>query len=379
MRVGLVIYGSLDTISGGYLYDRQLVAHLRAAGDTVEIFSLPWRNYAQHLADNFSDALYQNIASAPLDALIEDELNHPSLLRLNRRLRRHVSFPIVSLVHHLRCYEAHPRVWNALYRRVERAYLDTIDAFILNSETTRRAVCDVLARSELARAVVAYPAGDRFQTFEVSETSKVSNTPQAISDDTITARAKQPGPLRVVFVGNVIARKGLHILLDALARLPRENFTLNIVGKRDIDAAYTRQLDAKMRAQNLNNVNFAGALSDEELARVLRTSHVLAVPSDYEGYGIVYLEGMSFGLPALATTAGAAREIISDGENGFLISPNDAPALAQHLARFASDRAFLAQCALAARARFLRQPGWEASMARVRAALLEWQKTPRGF
>ena len=64
MRVGLVIYGSLETISGGYLYDCKLVAHLRAAGDTVEIFSLPWRNYAQHLADNFSDALYEKITRA---------------------------------------------------------------------------------------------------------------------------------------------------------------------------------------------------------------------------------------------------------------------------------------------------------------------------
>jgi glycosyltransferase involved in cell wall biosynthesis len=81
---------------------------------------------------------------------------------------------------------------------------------------------------------------------------------------------------------------------------------------------------------------------------------------------------MSFGLPALATTAGAAREIITDGENGFLISPNNANALAQHLARFANDRAFLAQCGSAARTRFLQQPTWTTSMARIRHALADW-------
>ena len=44
MRLGLVIYGTLDTVSGGYLYDRRLVATLRAQGHTVEIVSLPWRD-----------------------------------------------------------------------------------------------------------------------------------------------------------------------------------------------------------------------------------------------------------------------------------------------------------------------------------------------
>ena len=49
MRLGLIIYGSLSTISGGYLYDRQLVEHLTSQGDTVETLSLPWRGYPRHL------------------------------------------------------------------------------------------------------------------------------------------------------------------------------------------------------------------------------------------------------------------------------------------------------------------------------------------
>ena len=53
MKIGFLIYGSLDTLSGGYLYDRKLVEYLRTQGDTVQIISLPWRNYAAHLSDNF--------------------------------------------------------------------------------------------------------------------------------------------------------------------------------------------------------------------------------------------------------------------------------------------------------------------------------------
>ncbi len=63
----------LDTMSGGYLYDRKLVKSLRKRGDQVEIISLPWRKYAAHLTDNFHFRLPRGF-----DLIIEDELNHPS-------------------------------------------------------------------------------------------------------------------------------------------------------------------------------------------------------------------------------------------------------------------------------------------------------------
>ena len=100
MKIGFLIYGSLDTLSGGYLYDRKLVEYLRAQGDEVETISLPWRNYATHLTDNLHFRL-----PADLDLLIQDELNHPSLLSANTALR---TYPVISLVHHLRCSEQRP-------------------------------------------------------------------------------------------------------------------------------------------------------------------------------------------------------------------------------------------------------------------------------
>src|SRR5512139_3888486 len=104
MHIGLIIYGSLDTLSGGYLYDRKLVEYLRSQRDTVEIISLPWRSYGAHLTDNLWFRLPGHGAnrSKKFDILIQDELNHPSLLFANRR--RH-PYPVISLVHHLRSSE----------------------------------------------------------------------------------------------------------------------------------------------------------------------------------------------------------------------------------------------------------------------------------
>jgi hypothetical protein len=88
VKIGLIIYGSIDTLSGGYLYDRQLVAHLRGVGCQVDILSLPWRTYAAHLSDNFRLAWARQIANAKYDLLLQDELNNPSLFLLNTELRR---------------------------------------------------------------------------------------------------------------------------------------------------------------------------------------------------------------------------------------------------------------------------------------------------
>ena len=140
MRVGLLIYGALETISGGYLYDRKLVKYLRRQGDDVNIISLPWRNYVRHLGDNLSLSLLHRLEQLPLDVLFQDELNHPLFFLLNRLLRARVGYPIVSIVHHLRSNEA-PHAWqNRFYRWVERRYLLTVDGFVFNSRTTRHAV-----------------------------------------------------------------------------------------------------------------------------------------------------------------------------------------------------------------------------------------------
>ena len=92
----------------------------------------------------------------------------------------------------------------------------------------------------------------------------------------------------------------------------------------------------------------------------------------------LYLEGMSFGLPAIGTTCGGAREIIADGVNGYLVPPNDAAAVAHCLMNLAANRPKLARMSLAARERFLAQPGWNASMAGVRQALLNWAGNQAG-
>lgn len=352
MRLGLLIYGSLATVSGGYLYDRKLVEHWRRAGDTVEVIALPWRNYALHLTDNLAPSLLGRLRAASYDALLQDELNHPSLVWLNRFLRGR--YPLYSIVHHLRASEARPAWQNLFYRAVEQQYLRSVDGFIFNSETTRAAVEALVGQDR--RAVVAHPAGDHLGV--------------TLSESAVALRAHAPGPLRVLFIGNLIPRKNLPVLLSALAQLPRGQWHLTLVGSLTADAAHARVVQKQIADLRLtDSVTLRGALPEALLIDELKRAHVLAVPSQYEGFGIVYLEGMACGLPALAGANGAAHEIIAEGVNGFLIAPDDAERLAAHLRRLMEDRSALEVLSRAALARFRAHPTWAQSAERVRAFL----------
>ncbi|MEJ2093103.1 MAG: glycosyltransferase family 4 protein, partial [Syntrophobacterales bacterium] len=344
MRVALVLYGDLDFISGGFLYDRMLVDYLRRQGEEVEIISLSWRSYPGGLLDNLSPVLKRRLENIRADVILQDELAHPSLFWLNRTLRGPGWPPLVAIVHHLRCSEARPSWQNRLYSLVERRYLASVSGFIFNSRATQESVKALVGRDK--PSVLALPAANRFTV--------------SLTQEDLAARAREPGPLRLLFLGNVIPRKGLHTLLEALARVPREGWRLTVVGGLEVDRAYVQQMQRQIDGAGLRRqVEFTGILEEEGLASRLAQSQVLAVPSSYEGYGIVYLEGMAFGLPALATTAGGAQEIITSGRDGFLIAPGDAGALAEQIRTLGDDRDLLLKMSLNAQARFAAHPTWE--------------------
>ncbi len=360
MNIGLVIYGDLDTLSGGFLYDRTLVEHLRADGHQVRVFSFPRRAYFGNLPDNLSPRLYANLASARLDILIQDELNHASLFYFNRRLRRGVTYPIVSLVHHLRSSEPRHPLARAFYRKIERRYLRSVDGFIFNSRTTRSSVTQLASRWN--DCVVAYPGRDHIHP--------------NVSAAEITRRAVSSSPLRILFLGNLTRRKGLHVLIRSLEELNEKAWRLDVVGDTTLDRNYTNAIRSTIARSGRGEwIHLHGAQPRDDLDALLRECHIMAMPSFYEGFGIAYLEAMGFGLPVIATTAGGQRELIHHGETGFLIPPGDHVALTGYLDLLASDRGRLSEMGQAAQARYRAHPTWAEGASRVAGFLRNMIRT----
>ena len=348
MQIGLLIYGDIAAVSGGYLYNRKLVAYLRQQGHQVSIISLPQRSYWQHLSDNFSQHCRQQIINAKVQILIEDAMVHPSVFWLNRRISQQLGVPLIALLHLLASYEQQSWYLGWFYRAIERRYLQSVDGFIANSQTTQQQLQTLLG-GPLPPYCVAVPAGNNF-------------VPLSIDAKVIQQRSKASGPLRVLVVGNVIRRKALHVLLDAVQQLPKSAFQVTVAGRLDMEPDYVLQLQSQIQAAALpQNVVFKGVVAGQALAELYQQQDVMVLPSAYESYGIVYVEAQQFALPVIGTTAGAAHEIIQHGSNGFLIDPQDSQGLAAILLELHNNRPKLLTLSLNALAAYQQHPDWQSS------------------
>lgn len=123
-----------------------------------------------------------------------------------------------------------------------------------------------------------------------------------------------PSPL-IVCVGNLLERKGQHILIDALTHLP--GATLALIGQG------TDRADLEVRArrkQVSNRVIFAGSLDQQEIARWLRAADVFALASASEGLANVWIEALACGTPVVTTDVGGVREVITAPEAGLIVA-----------------------------------------------------------
>lgn len=135
---------------------------------------------------------------------------------------------------------------------------------------------------------------------------------------------------RLLFVGTVERRKGLHYLIRALADVKKRvpSVHLDIVGKIVDNSYYRKLVDDITRHQLQTAVSFRGRVSDEALDELYRKAEVFVFPSLLEGYGMVLIEAMSHGLPVVAFDNSAMPYTIQHGVNGLLAKNRDAEALA---------------------------------------------------
>jgi glycosyltransferase involved in cell wall biosynthesis len=138
----------------------------------------------------------------------------------------------------------------------------------------------------------------------------------------------------IVFVGSLIERKGVGVLLDALSGLDPDGWRLFVIGTGDEQTAYE---GAVTRMALENSVRFLGGVSEDQVEQVLCASDLLVLPSFMEGMPYVILEAMACSLPVVATRIDGIPEAAPDGEAALLVPPGDAQALRSAIGRLVGD------------------------------------------
>lgn len=334
MRVAWVVYGSLEQVSGGYIYDRLVVERLRALGDTVTVVSLD------------PNGVVPVLRGDDYDVLVGDELCFRELVPLFRSAAR--GLRRVLLIHHLTAWEHAPGARHDELLALERAAIEAADACIATSRLTAAR----LAREHLtSNATVAEPGADRFE--------RPVNAGGTRHDE----------PLRMLFVGNIFPRKRVFELAEAFAALEDERAELVLVGA-ELEPSYARDVRATIaRAGATNRVHWFGSLDAAGVAEQLSLATVLVLPSALEGYGIVLGEALWAGVPIIAARVGAAEELVRRTSAGLLYEPDDASGLRAALGRFAGDGELRARLRRAASVAAEKLPRWRDTALAVRATL----------
>ena len=148
--------------------------------------------------------------------------------------------------------------------------------------------------------------------------------PYGVDLDFFRPAQRTKDKFRVMFAGQIARQKGMHYLLEAWRRLKLPDSELRIAGRvssenRNFVHAYARE------------ATFLGALNREQLRLEYQQADLLCLPSLSDGFGHVVLEAMACGTPALVTQSCGACDLISSGQNGYVIAPADLDALSQKL------------------------------------------------
>ena len=195
------------------------------------------------------------------------------------------------------------------------------DRIVVNSEFSRQAL---LQQGVPAEKLVVIPLC--YETGEAKRKSEIVNH-------------KSDAPLRVLFLGQVLLRKGIQYLLAAARQLEKENIHFDVVGPLGISETAMKTAPG--------NVTFHGRTSRDQAANWYRQSDIFVLPTLSDGFALTQLEAMAHGLPVVATPNCGA--VVTDGADGFLVPPCDAGALAQTFRRYLAQPELLAAQSAAAR------------------------------
>ena len=344
-HIAFAVPGDLTTPTGGYAYDRRMIAELGDLDWQIDLLDLgegfPWPSEATRHA-----AAAQLLAVPAGRSIVVDGLALGVLPDVAAELAGRN--PLLALVHHPLALEHGLSAEQArTLHASERAALAEVQGVVVTSAATARLVASDYGVAA-GRITVARPG----------------------SNPARPAEASRDGIVRLVSVGAVVPRKGFDVLTAALAMLTDLPWQLTIAGDRTRDKNAANRLDADIARDGLSNrIAILGVVSSPQLAALYAKADLFVLASHFEGYGMAYAEAIAHGLPVIGTHAGAIPDTVPP-DAGLLVAPGDVNALAGALRRVIGDAGLRRRLAAAAQAAAPQLPTWQHS-AKIFADALE--------
>jgi glycosyltransferase involved in cell wall biosynthesis len=245
-------------------------------------------------------------------------------------------------------------------------------AFVMQGLVAHANAVSVVSKSLRDDAAIAFPAiADKIVVVHNSVSAGLAEAASVADAIDVCGNHPSEHPT-ALFVGNLIRRKGVDVLLTAWSELltsepAAHSWVLTIAG----DGVEMPSLVTLANALGISDsVRFLGMVPRANLAALMASASVMIVPSRSEPFGLVAAEAEVFGRAIVASATGGLAEIVQDGVTGLLVPPDDAPALAAALRRLVSNPGLRRRLGTAARKHATREFSPEA-MVRKYTSLYE--------
>jgi len=303
--------GELDTPTGGYRYDRRLIGELRNLGFEVNPLSLP--HCAPDPAPLSLKRVQRTLAELPdqaiviVDGLAYGVLDEAAAAEAER-------LKLIALCHHPLALEAGlDEEQQKRLRDSERRALEHARTVLVTSQPTQQILVS---------------------QYEVPSSKIVVAPP---GTDPVPFAPCEGDPVLLLTVASLTPRKAHDLLIESLATVDDLSWRARFVGSGELDPSWAEQLQARVEDLGLaQRIGFTGPVDDTQAE--YQQADVFVLPSQFEGYGMVFSEALAAGVPVIATRVGAVPDVVPE-EAGLLLPVDDGPALSKALRAVLSDDA----------------------------------------
>lgn len=304
LKCHFVIPGSLNQISGGYLYDKHIIDQLKASDHEIIIHEI--EGSFPIVEDHTKRSLIKIVEKMPMNEIVI--IDGLALIASERILQEfHDRIRFVGLIHH-------PLYMETGLSDKEREFLFDVESMLI-LRFKHLITTSEYTKNELRKLNVP----DRL--ISVVRPGIIKNRARLL--DKTKQEMRKTKIVKLLCVASFIPRKGYWELIEALSQSKSGNWELTCIGGTDWNKEYFVKIQMKIKNSGLSSkIAIVGEVAYQQLRNYYLAADIFVLPSYYEGYGMVFGEALNFGIPIISTTGGAIPSVVPPNA-GILTEPGN--------------------------------------------------------
>ena len=228
-------------------------------------------------------------------------------------------------------------VWERAYNK--KRITESFDDFQINKHSFLIEVQKLLRNWSINSAEIVITPSDHLKSFVsgIGYSKKILKINNGVNITDINRANESKADINLIIISRLVVQKNINIVIEAMKLLDNKNLKLSIIG----EGGEFSKLENTIHDLNLQNqVQLVGKIDNNKISQFLLTADIFIQASDYEGLPHSVLEAINYEVPILSTETGGCKDLLNDGERGFIIPmPPDKKVIAENISFIIENKA----------------------------------------